>query len=48
MLLYHRTDEADEILRRGFRHGEGSYMSDVVLHGVWLSAVPLGHRGACS
>ena len=41
MLLYHRTNAADDILRRGFRDGEGRYMTDVILRGVWLSAVPL-------
>ena len=41
MLLYHRTDAADDILRGGFRDGEGSYMTDVILRGVWLSEVPL-------
>jgi len=47
MLLYHRTDAADEILRGGFRDGEGSYMGDVILRGVWLSDVPLDlHEGA--
>jgi hypothetical protein len=42
MLLYHRTHAADDILRDGFRDAEDTYMTDVVLHGVWLSAVPLG------
>ena len=47
MLLYHRTDAADDILRGGFREGEGNYMSDVTLRGVWLSDVPLDiHEGA--
>ena len=41
MLLYHRTNAADEILRDGFRDWEGDYMTDVILRGVWLSAVPL-------
>jgi hypothetical protein len=41
MLLYHRTNAAAEILRDGFRDGEGDYMTDVVLRGVWLSDVPL-------
>ncbi len=45
MLLYHRTDAADEILRDGFRDGEGSYMFDVILRGVWLSDVPLDVNG---
>ena len=45
--LYHRTDAADDILRRGFRDGEGSYMTHVLLRGVWLSEVPLDvHEGA--
>jgi hypothetical protein len=42
MLLYHRTHAADDILRGGFRDGEDTYMTDVVLRGVWLSDVPLG------
>ena len=47
MLLYHRTNAADDILRDGFRDGEGRYMTDVILRGVWLSAVPLDiHEGA--
>ncbi len=41
MFLYHRTNAADEILRDGFRDGEGDYMTDVVLRGVWLSDVAL-------
>ena len=43
-----RTDAADDILRDCFRDGESSYMSNVILRGVWLSAVPLDiHEGAC-
>jgi hypothetical protein len=42
MLLYNRTNAADAILRDGFRDEVGSYISDVILRGVWLSAVPLG------
>ena len=41
MLLYHRTHAADDILRDGFRDGEDTYMTDVMLRGVWLSAWPL-------
>jgi hypothetical protein len=41
MRLFHRTSAADEILRNGFRDGQGSYMTDAILSGVWLSAVPL-------
>lgn len=49
MLLYHRTHTADDILRDGFRDAEDTYMTDVLLRGVWLSAWPLdiqeGARG---
>jgi len=41
MRLFHRTYTANEILRNGFRDGHGTYMSDAILTGVWLSNVPL-------
>jgi hypothetical protein len=41
MRLFHRTYAATEILRDGFRDGQGSYMTDAIRTGVWLSAVPL-------
>jgi len=41
MRLFHKTYAATEILRNGFRDGQGSYMTDSILTGVWLSAVPL-------
>jgi len=40
MRLFHRTHHADAILREGFRDGEGSYMTDAILRGVWLSEFP--------
>lgn len=40
-VLYHRTPAASEILARGFRDAEGTYMLGIVLRGVWLSDVPL-------
>ena len=47
MRLFHRTDHADAILREGFRDGEGTYMTDTMLRGVWLSNIPLdGNEGA--
>ncbi len=43
MRLFHGTTEAaaDAILAGGFRDGEGFYMTDVRIVGVWLSDVPL-------
>jgi hypothetical protein len=38
MLFYHRTHNADAILRDGFRDEYGSYMlDDFTLRGVFLS-----------
>jgi len=41
MRLFHRTHHAAAILREGFRDGEGSYLTDRTLRGVWLSDFPL-------
>ena len=41
MILYHRTNAADKILSRGFRDGEGAYLTDRTWRGVWLSDCPL-------
>jgi len=43
MKLYHRTTQeaADSIIKHGFRDGTGTYMTNTVLTGVWLSKVPL-------
>ena len=41
MRLFHRTRHADAIIRDGFRDGEGNYMTNIWLKGVWLSDVPL-------
>jgi hypothetical protein len=43
MMLFHRTDAAEEILQDGFKDGSGMYLFDVdrPLSGVWLSDVPL-------
>jgi len=41
MILYHRTNAAEQILRDGFRDGEGHYMTEQVWRGVWLSDRPL-------
>lgn len=43
MILYHRTDPqaAESILQRGFRDGNGKYMTTTTHSGVWLSNVPL-------
>lgn len=39
--LYHRTGAAAEILEKGFRDGEGNYLTMNIYRGVWLSNVPL-------
>jgi hypothetical protein len=43
MLLYHQTTAANaaQILRDGFRDGEGYYHTDRLWRGVWLSNMPL-------
>jgi hypothetical protein len=48
MIFYHRTHDADAILRDGFRDEEDSYgMEDFTLRGVFLSDKPLSiHEGA--
>ena len=48
MILYHRTHNADAILRDGFRDKEGSYgLEDFTLRGVFFSDKPLSiHEGA--
>jgi hypothetical protein len=48
MIFYHRTYNADAILRDGFRDKEDSYMlEDFTLRGVFLSDKPLdGNEGA--
>jgi hypothetical protein len=38
MLVYHRTSDADAILREGFRDAEGYYMTPKLWRGVWVSA----------
>lgn len=44
---YHRTDEADAILRDGFRDGVGTYLTERTFSGVWISDRPLdGNEGA--
>jgi hypothetical protein len=39
MILYHRTDReaAAAILAEGFRDGPGSYLTDRMFRGVWLT-----------
>lgn len=42
MILSHRTNAADAILRDGFRDGEGSYLLEgMTLRGVFVSDMPL-------
>ncbi|MFQ5430437.1 MAG: hypothetical protein ACE5E1_09030 [Phycisphaerae bacterium] len=41
MIFYHRTDASAEILINGFRDGEGTYMTEIIHRGVWLSDRPL-------
>ena len=41
MRCYHRTNRADDILENGFRDGKGTYMTSMMLEGVFLSDRPL-------
>ena len=41
VILYHRTQAAEQILSGGFRDGEGTYLTEQVWRGVWLSDQPL-------
>jgi hypothetical protein len=43
VILYHRTtrNNADAILKNGFRDGTGTYLTDREWSGVWLSNIPL-------
>ena len=44
MRCYHRTNQADAILEGGFRDSKGSYMTDEVHEGVFLSDRPLNEN----
>jgi len=39
--LFHRTPQAASILKDGFRDGEGTYLTETMHRGVWLSDRPL-------
>jgi hypothetical protein len=41
MLVYHRTDHSEAILRDGFRDGEDTYGTAHEYRGVWVSDEPL-------
>jgi len=41
MRTYHRTFQADAILRDGFKDSTGTYLTDREHTGVWLSDRPL-------
>lgn len=43
MRFFHRTTAAaaEEILRSGFRDSEGTYLTELVWRGVWVSDEPL-------
>jgi hypothetical protein len=41
MNVYHRTDEAEEILENGFQDGTGYYMTGGAFSGVFVSDRPL-------
>jgi len=43
MLYYHRTSQenAQSILKNGFRDGTGRYLTDRIWKGVWVSNRPL-------
>ena len=40
MKLYHTTNKAKEILRRGFKDGSGYYLTHYLWKGVWFSNIP--------
>ena len=41
MHLFHRTDAAESIRSEGFRDGSGTYLTDHIFEGVWVSDTPL-------
>lgn len=41
MRAFHRTSHAPDILRDGFKDAEGTYLTDRVWRGVWVSDRPL-------
>src|SRR5262245_58725355 len=41
MILFHRTNVAEQILAEGFRDGTGAYLTDQEYTGVWFSDRPL-------
>jgi len=41
MKVFHRTFYSDAILAEGFRDSTGTYLSDSIHSGVWVSDVPL-------
>jgi hypothetical protein len=41
MRLYHRTYHHEAVMKRGFRDGEGTYMTADTHRGVWVSDRPL-------
>jgi len=41
MKLFHVTNEAKAIFDQGFKNGSGSYLTDRIWKGVWLSDQPL-------
>jgi hypothetical protein len=46
MRVYHRTPAAHQILADGFRDTEGSYLTDRLWKGVWISDRPLDEGAA--
>jgi hypothetical protein len=47
MIVYHRTDAAEAILREGFRERTAGYLTDTMLTGVWVSDIPLDCNEGC-
>ena len=49
MILYHRTTrKTAEAIKKGFKDGKGTYMTDTEFSGVWLSDVPLDSNEGAS
>ena len=45
MIVYHRTEHAEAILRKGFRENTANYMTNREHTGVWFSDVPFEGGG---
>ena len=41
MKVFHTTGATNQILKHGFKDGRGTYLTDRIWQGVWLSDQPL-------